>query len=113
MSLIEGGIYKNIVNSHLVKITQIDYHLNYVTYNYLSTVYGNIGGCSLVYFNATFIRQIGDLLDGGIKLPWSDPRWNDWVPGSLKLDCHHTMQSYVGITEAYKFCTKCDHKENV
>lgn len=27
--------------------------------------------------------------------------------------CNHDMKKYVGFSESYKYCTKCDHKENL
>lgn len=27
--------------------------------------------------------------------------------------CQHTMQDYYGLSQSYKFCTKCDHKESL
>lgn len=34
----------------------------------------------------------------------------DW---KREYGCQHTWSEYVGITEAYKFCTKCDTKETL
>lgn len=28
-----------------------------------------------------------------------------------KVGCSHEMKLYVGFTEKYRYCTKCDHKE--
>jgi hypothetical protein len=29
------------------------------------------------------------------------------------VECAHTYQTYLGFTDTYKFCTKCDHKEKL
>lgn len=31
----------------------------------------------------------------------------------LKKLCHHDFKEYQGITEHYRYCTKCDHKQDV
>lgn len=35
----------------------------------------------------------------------------DWKMS--KEGCSHDMKHYRGFTEEYRYCTKCDHKENV
>lgn len=27
--------------------------------------------------------------------------------------CNHDLKTYVGFSESYKYCTKCEHKENL
>ena len=29
-----------------------------------------------------------------------------------KYECNHDMKEYQGFTESYKYCTKCNKKEN-
>lgn len=28
------------------------------------------------------------------------------------LDCHHEWKEYIGFTQRYNYCVKCDKKEN-
>lgn len=35
-----------------------------------------------------------------------------WYEGVPKIKCTHEWKEYIGFTERYKYCTKCDSKEN-
>lgn len=40
--------------------------------------------------------------------------WEDYEDPKEKMPiekCWHTMVDYVGFTEKYRYCTKCDYKE--
>jgi hypothetical protein len=41
----------------------------------------------------------------GMPQPWFGLDWG------IKNTCDHTFKEYVGATEAYKYCTKCDLKK--
>lgn len=42
----------------------------------------------------------------------NDPKINKNIVASHNKVCYHEYVTYVGFSETYKFCTKCDQKEN-
>lgn len=37
----------------------------------------------------------------------------DYKKGTIEAECDHQMQPYIGFSQSFNFCTKCDHKTEI
>jgi hypothetical protein len=56
-------------------------------------------------------RELEELAKKMAKADWGVVDENTpWLPGTETKGCDHTWSHYIGVTESYLFCTRCDKK---